>query len=51
MNFATLSPRDAGLFVILGSSRSVYAREVGWVDTEHESSAHLMEEEAPVFGI
>lgn len=50
-DFTALSPDDADLFVILGSPRGVYERNVSWIDAEHDFTARLVERQAPVFGI
>ena len=50
-DFATLSPKDADFFVILGSPKGVYEREIGWIEAEHGFAARLMERDTPVFGI
>lgn len=50
-DFAALDPADADLFVILGSPRGVYEREIPWIDAEFGFTRRLVEADRPLFGI
>lgn len=50
-DFTTIDPRDADLFVILGSPRGVYERAVPWIDGEFAFTRRLLEDDRPLFGI
>lgn len=50
-DFAAISPRDADLFVILGSPKGVYERKIDWIEAEYEFTARLTGSDTPVLGI
>jgi GMP synthase (glutamine-hydrolysing) len=51
VDFTGIEPHGSDLFVILGSPRSVYERDVPWIDAEFRLTCRLLKVDAPLFGI
>lgn len=51
VDFSSLDPHSADLFVILGSPRGVYEQDVPWIANELDFTKQLLARSRPVFGI